>query len=333
MSLKRLSVITVLVLLIAVIATSGSTKAQTVSVVDFEGIPDGTIVSSVYSGFGVSGDAIDGEITVNGLNPNLGEGFNAAMIFDATCSPGGTPADCSGGDDDLFNPGLGNGLIISEDLDTSDPDDADVVGAVFEFSFLNWGPGSVTVESLDLQDVEVEETEDAKVQLFADGLDGTLLGEIPIPDIGDGNWATLPINFTGVGSIRIDLQGSGMVDNIRISTEPTAVDLLYFRVDDARKGQIKLSWATSAEIDNVGFNLYRSPSVSLGKALKIHTIPAGGGTGGHTYSFTDTPPGDGPWWYWLADIDTKGRETFHHPAFVRMIFDHFSYLPITISKR
>lgn len=315
------------------ILSTSSTKAQTVSVVDFEGIPPGTIVSSVYSGYGVSGDAVDGEIGVNGLNPNLGAGVNAAMIFDATCSPGGTPADCSGGDDDLFNPGLGNGLIISEDLDSSDPDDADVVGAVFEFIFLNWGPGTVTVESLDLQDVEVEETEEAKIQLFADGLDDTLIGEIPIPDIGDGNWQTLPINFSGVGSIRIDLQGSGMVDNIRISTEPTAVTLLYFRVDDARKGQVKLSWATSAEIDNVGFNLYRSPTANMGKALKVHTEPAGGGTGGHTYTFTDTPPGNGPWWYWLADIDTKGQETFHHPAFVKVIFNHFSFLPITISRR
>ncbi len=314
------------------ILSTSSTKAQTVSVVDFEGIPPGTIVSSVYSGYGISGDVVDGEILVNGFNPNLGEGVNAAMIFDATCSPGGTPADCSGGDDDLFNPGLGNGLIISEDLDASDPDDADVIGAVFEFVFLNWGPGMVTVESLDLQDVEVEETEDAKIELFADGLDDTLIGEVPIPDIGDGNWQTLPINFSGVGSIRIDLQGSGMVDNIRISTEPTAVTLLYFRVDEARKGQVRLSWATSAEIDNVGFNLYRSPTPNIGKSFKVHTEPAGGGPGGHTYTFTDTPPGDGPWWYWLADVDTKGKETFHHPAFVRVIFNHFSFLPITISK-
>lgn len=318
---------------VGILVITSSIKAQTASVMDFEGIPAGTIVSSVYSGYGVSGDAVDGEIAVNGFNPNLGEGINAAMIFDATCSPGGTPADCSGGDDDLFNPGLGNGLIISEDLDSSDPDDADVVGAVFEFIFLNWGPGSVTVESLDLQDVEVEETEEAKIQLFADGLDDTLIGEVPIPDIGDGNWQTLPINFAGVGSIRIDLQGSGMVDNIRISTEPTAVTLLYFRVDDARKGQVRLSWATASEIDNVGFNLYRSPTASIGKALKVHSEPAGGAAGGHTYTFTDTPPGDGPWWYWLADVDTKGKETFHHPAFVRVIFNHFNFLPITISKR
>ena len=47
-----------------------------------------------------------------------GEASNQAMVFDSTCTPGGTPAACTGGDFDLFQPALGNVLIVSEDGDS-----------------------------------------------------------------------------------------------------------------------------------------------------------------------------------------------------------------------
>jgi len=30
---------------------------------------------------------------------------------------------------------------------------------------------------------------------------------------------------------------------------------------------------------------------------------------GSTYSYTDTAPVNGMWWYWLADVDTRGKES------------------------
>ena len=46
---------------------------------------------------------------------------------------------------------------------------------------------------------------------------------------------------------------------------------------------------------------------------------------------TDEAPTDGPWWYWLADVDTSGRETFHGPVstFVEATAQpHRAYLPL-----
>ena len=92
------------------------------TVIDFEGLAEGDIPDILRNGAGISGDVIDGDVSVFGSNPDFPD-TNTAMIFDATCVEG-----CSGGDDDLHFPELGNGLIISEDLDSSDPDDADGPG-------------------------------------------------------------------------------------------------------------------------------------------------------------------------------------------------------------
>ncbi|MGB7094244.1 MAG: hypothetical protein WBD62_06305, partial [Anaerolineales bacterium] len=111
---------------VLLLTTSVNTKAVPVfAVIDFEGIAPGTIVDQVYSGYGISGAPIEGYVIVFGFNPDVPPTTNTAMIFDATCPPDNEAADCSGGDADLFNFSYGNTLIISEDLDSSDPDDAD----------------------------------------------------------------------------------------------------------------------------------------------------------------------------------------------------------------
>lgn len=332
----KILIISLLFIFIFSFSISVSTKAEPVeAVIDFEGIPPGTIVDSVYSGYGISGAEIEGFVIVDGYNPFFGEGVNTAMIFDARCPPG-APEFCTGGDDDLFQPDLGNTIIISEDLDTTDPDDADVLGAVIGFEYSQLGDGSgAFVDSITVHDIEEEqgELEDAKIIFYHGGLDGEELFSVDIPHTGNGNTAIVTIGVEGVDAMRVDLAGSGTIDNISFSSEPTAVTLLYFRVEEALHGNVKLTWATAAEIDNYGFKIYRSQKRNFSTAEEIHFEPAGGGTGGHTYFFTDTPPGNGPWVYWLTDIDTAGKETIHMPVFVKAIMSHVNYLPILVANR
>jgi Ice-binding-like len=98
---------------------------------------------------------------------------------------------------------------------------------------------------------------------------------------------------------------------------PTAVELLYFQANPLNAQQVQLKWATALEVDNFGFNLYRANVDDVNVAiagLPIHFEPAttqGSGSGA-TYVYVDTAPSAGPWWYWLSDVDTKGRETFHN---------------------
>lgn len=339
----HLTLLAFVILMGLTLSPRGGARAQSVSVIDFEGIPEGTIVDSVYSGYGVSGDPVDGEIIIQGRNPELGD-QNAAMIFDATCEPGGAPENCTGRDADLWHPEWGNILIISEDLDQTDPDDADVLNAVTVYIYADWGPGSVTVNSFGVQDVEEDETEDA-VALFYDcdlrdtancPVDAPSFPVVDIPETGDTFWDTIDnINYVGVVSMLVDLQGSGAVDNFQIETEPTAIQLKSFRARVLDSKEVKLTWETAAEIDNYGFNLYRSQDRGTTSAELVHFEPAAGGTAGHRYQFSDVLPQSGTWYYWLSDVDTSGKETFHAAGFasVDTNLDNWLFMPVLVSSK
>lgn len=337
------------------------TAAQTGAVIDFEGLPAGTIVDTLSSGNGISGEFVEGVVTVFGKRADLGLETNTAMIFDATCPPGFVPADCTGGDGDLFKPDLGKVLIISEDLDSSDPDDADLPGSFFRFDYSNWGTGKVTVESLHVMDVEEDQNEgDAHIELYSGGLEGTLLAVVDIPDTGNNGLALVPIGVSGVDFMRVTTNGSGAIDNINIfpdqlptetptptstltptttssptptitPTQPTAVELVDFWVNSVFGQKVALSWTTAAEIDNQGFRIYRADVADIGKAELIGFVSAKGNPGGNQYSYEDHAPQGGYWWYWVADVDGSGGETLHGPLLVEtVVFDETIYLPMLV---
>src|SRR3712207_8786245 len=83
-------------------------------------------------------------------------------------------------------PPLGNVLIIGRDLTDADGNglvdvpDVDNDGGEFRFDFSRFGPGTVTVESLDVLDHEADRV--AFVELFAGG---ALIRTVPIA--GGGN--------------------------------------------------------------------------------------------------------------------------------------------------
>ena len=76
-----------------------------------------------------------------------------------------------------------------------------------------------------------------------------------------------------------------------------------------------IAWETSAEVDNVGFNVYRSDADgNTGKQVNGFIIPAEGSeTEGASYSITDNA---GASHYVLEDIDLNGTRTIHGPVAV-----------------
>lgn len=101
---------------------------------------------------------------------------------------------------------------------------------------------------------------------------------------------------------------------------PNAVDLLSF--DALRKPRKAiLSWETASELNNVGFNIYRSGfEDGILKKRNAEIIPAEalGSTMGAVYEFTDKPLK--PWktyFYWLETVDTKGNTTLSDPIKVK----------------
>lgn len=100
----------------------------------------------------------------------------------------------------------------------------------------------------------------------------------------------------------------------------TAITLLSFNATALNNGNVFLAWETATEIDNAGFNLYRARTKD-GTYKKINDtlIPAqGNATTGASYSFVDTPPSKGTYYYKLEDVDYNGVCTMHGPEKVRV---------------
>ena len=114
---------------------------------------------------------------------------------------------------------------------------------------------------------------------------------------------------------------------------PTAVTLTSFTASSIGNQQVRINWTTESEVDNFGFRIYRSSSNSFAGATEIHfeatAVPGGSGPGA-SYSYTDTVPADGMYYYWLEDVETGGATEVHGPISVNVTPFTTIYLPIII---
>ena len=105
--------------------------------------------------------------------------------------------------------------------------------------------------------------------------------------------------------------------SITIEPQPSAVELARFEAA-AQAESILLEWETASELDNLGFNLYRSTAlngdyVQLNAAL-IPTQNPGAVFGGiYTWVDEDVTPGV-TYFYKLEDVDIYGVATLHGPV-------------------
>lgn len=98
-----------------------------------------------------------------------------------------------------------------------------------------------------------------------------------------------------------------------VCTGPTLVELHSFTAT-ALENSVLIEWKTDMELDNAGFNIWRSES-ETGEYTKINDslIPAEGSE--YQYSFTDDTAVKGKTYYYkLEDIDLNGTATFHGPV-------------------
>lgn len=200
--------------------SSTSTHISGADVINFEGLAAGTIISEVYSANGL------GPVQVMGTNP-LHPGRNAAMIFNSSAPTGNDP-DLGSPNIDFGGPGIGDGgksgsayanqetlgkvLIITEDFNSSNPDDANLVGAKIELDFS--ALGSVNVYSMHILDIDLNE-QPATVKFY--GIDGNQIGSTySSPRTGDNGLALLQFGdgVSNVTRMLITLNGSGAIDNI-----------------------------------------------------------------------------------------------------------------------
>lgn len=106
--------------------------------------------------------------------------------------------------------------------------------------------------------------------------------------------------------------GSGTVHN----DDLVAVELTSFQVTQVG-ACARLTWETHSETENLGYEVYRAED-ALGARVKLtgELIPGAGTTSERSlYVFDDDGVEAGrAYWYWLADVDCRGRRTLHGPA-------------------
>jgi hypothetical protein len=98
---------------------------------------------------------------------------------------------------------------------------------------------------------------------------------------------------------------------------PTAVTLVGFWVE-TRGDALVACWETAAEVDLLGFHLYRSDTGAPGSFVRLNEelIPgqAPGSPVGASYQWVDVTVAAGQtYFYLLEDVDVYGRATCHGP--------------------
>jgi len=94
------------------------------------------------------------------------------------------------------------------------------------------------------------------------------------------------------------------------------VELSFFTAT-AGNGQVTLEWITESELDNLGFNVYRSANKNdQFPIINNQLIPGAGTTSSrHEYEYVDNDVTNGiTYWYKLEDVDYSGNTELHGPV-------------------
>ncbi|OQA16765.1 MAG: hypothetical protein BWY63_02636 [Chloroflexi bacterium ADurb.Bin360] len=101
---------------------------------------------------------------------------------------------------------------------------------------------------------------------------------------------------------------------LRLDPDPASVGLVDFTAT-AQESGILLAWETATEMDNLGFNLYRSTAVNGDYVLLNGTLiptQVPGSIFGATYTWLDDSAIPGmTYFYKLEDVNTEGQATLH----------------------
>jgi uncharacterized membrane protein len=104
-----------------------------------------------------------------------------------------------------------------------------------------------------------------------------------------------------------------------IVEEPTAIGLVAFEAFVQSNGSVLLQWETAVEIENAGFNVYRSATPvydpNIAQQVNPEFIVSQAELGqGASYELVDVDVARGIWFYFLEDIEMNGVSTIHGPV-------------------
>jgi len=176
---------------------------------DFDGLPAGAVVTNQFDGVTISAvannNAVDQAMIFDSGNVT-GSDFDLGTPNEDFGGPGIGPGGAAGQPGEN-NTALGNVLIISEDGDSTDPDD-NQYGGVLTFAFTN--PADLSYVHVLDQDTDDE----AEISLF--GAENALIETQVVPTPGNGDNGVFRVDFdrTGIHRMEVNLPGSGAIASV-----------------------------------------------------------------------------------------------------------------------
>ena len=273
-------------------------------------------------------------VTIAGSNKeNEDFGFHALIDFGDLPDTYGTTVANNGAGHIIGGPRLGATVLPTADgnptaLASGDTDDDGIsfvngpwaADATINFTANVVGPNGYLVGWFDWNgDGKFDESE---MVIFGNMSEGNNALSLKIPADASNPYNHIFMRFrlydkTTLTSISpTGLARGGEVEDYRHSWTPTAVDLIRFEA--APQGTaILITWETAMELDNLGFNLYRSENAA-GPWTRVNAelIPAQhpGAVFGAVYEVLDAEVTAGVITYYrLEDVDIFGVSTFHGP--------------------
>jgi hypothetical protein len=108
------------------------------------------------------------------------------------------------------------------------------------------------------------------------------------------------------------------------SAVPLPIELSYFAVS-ANDNNIELSWTTATEINNYGFDIERSTTISPANWKKVGFVQGHGNSNSPKYYlFIDKSPLSGDLLYRLKQIDNNGSFQYYSPVQTKLNIEQYS---------
>ncbi|MEA3335321.1 MAG: SdrD B-like domain-containing protein [Chloroflexota bacterium] len=188
-------------------------------------------------------------------------------------------------------------------------------------SFGNYYFKSLDPNSADKHYTTLVYADDPDIEGFISAYNGS---GFPTCSIDDG---TPPASLTRVYSTgptrqdAVELAAGGLdyTLDFPFSDAPLAVAMAQFEAV-AEGNVVSVSWETVSEVDNVGFNLYRSDAAGAPSELLAFVPSAAPGGQGAFYRWQDAGVSAGnSYYYWLEDVDVTGATGLHGPVSVDLM--------------
>lgn len=196
----------------------------------------------------------------------------------------------------------------------------DPAGANHVFDFSVTGPDGFTEE------FTLTDTQEPRELLIADA--GSYTVE-EVFDIGEEGWtlSSLVCTTDGETTGNVDLSNRRVTLDVALgdvinctftnTAGPTAVEIASLGAT-CSADVARVSWETVSEVNNQGFNVYRSIAVDGEREqLNAALIPskAPGGTAGAAYEYLDsTVVAGNTYYYWIESVDLSGATALSGPA-------------------